>query len=105
MAFEGRDEAANLGAPPKPAPRGSMAAAAPQAVDQFCRLTGRAPDSVTGAKKSDDGDGWSFLVDVVELERSPPTMSIMATYRVESDSEGNLVSYERLRRFTRCATD
>jgi hypothetical protein len=83
--------------------RGSLVAVAQQAVEQFSKLSGRVPESVTGVKA--EGDGWSLLVDVVELERTPPTMSVLATYRVDSDRDGNLASYERLRRFTRSTTD
>ncbi|HEX3590338.1 MAG TPA: gas vesicle protein GvpO, partial [Pseudonocardiaceae bacterium] len=54
--------------------------------------------------KSDDG-GWSVLVDVVELERVPQSTSLLATYRVDVDDRGRLVSYERLRRFTLGAAD
>jgi hypothetical protein len=50
-------------------------------------------------------DGWSVLVDVVELERVPSTTSVMATYRVEIDSNGDVTGYERLRRFTRGSVD
>lgn len=84
-------------------PRGSLMAVAIQAMEQFAKLSGRVPESVTGAKT--EGDGWSLLVDVVELERTPPTMSVIATYRVDSDRDGNLSSFERLRRFTRNSTD
>lgn len=74
------------------------------AVSEFRSLTGRAPDSVTGVRPGDDG-GWSVLVDVVELERVPDSTSVMATYRVDLDATGGLTSYERLRRYSRGATD
>jgi hypothetical protein len=82
---------------------GSLIGVASQAVAQFSKLSGRAAESVTGAKA--EGEGWSLLVDVVELERTPPTLSVLATYRVDTDHDGNLLSYERLRRFTRNAID
>jgi len=82
---------------------GGLIGVASQAVAQFAKLNGRTPESVTGAKA--EREGWSILVDVVELERTPPTLSVMATYRVDTDRDGNLVSYERLRRFTRDTTD
>ena len=74
-------------------------------MEQFAELTGRAPDSVTGARSLENGDGWSVLVDVVELDRIPASTSVLATYRVDLDSDGELTSYERLRRYTRGATD
>lgn len=75
------------------------------AMRQFRELTGRAPDSVTGARSLEDGKGWSVLVDVVELERVPTTTSVMATYRVDLDRDGELTGYERLRRFSRGSVD
>lgn len=72
---------------------------------QFAELTGRTPDSVTGARALEDGQGWSVLVDVVELERIPSSTSVLATYRVDLDRSGSITGYERLRRYTRGATD
>jgi hypothetical protein len=71
---------------------------------EFRSLTGREPDSVTGVR-TEDGGGWSVLVDVVELERIPSSTSVMATYRVDVDEHGELTGYERLRRYNRGATD
>lgn len=46
-----------------------------------------------------------MLVDVVELARIPDSTSVMATCRVDVDGTGELGACERLRRFTRGATD
>jgi hypothetical protein len=75
-----------------------------EALDQFEVMTGKQPDSVSGVRRSDEG-GWSVLVDVLELERVPSSTSVMATYRVDVDAEGELLSYERLRRYSRGTTD
>ena len=75
------------------------------ALTQFQQLTGRAPESVTGARSLENGDGWSVLVDVVELDRIPSSTSILATYRVDLDGGGSITGSERLRRYTRGATD
>jgi gas vesicle protein GvpO len=77
---------------------------AAHAVQEFTALYGHPAHQVTGIRKSDDG-GWSVLVDVVELERIPQSTSLLATYRVDVDERGQLVSYERLRRFTYGAAD
>jgi hypothetical protein len=90
--------------PPESPARLSAAEAIRAAVGQFRTLTGRDPDGVTGVRKSAEG-GWSVLVDVVELERIPATTSVMATYRVDVDSLGELLACERLRRYTRGTTD
>jgi hypothetical protein len=80
------------------------AAAIRAAADQFVALTGQQPESVTGIRPSPEG-GWSVLVDVVELDRVPTTTSIMATYRIDLDGAGELLSCERLRRYTRGTVD
>jgi len=92
----------------KPASRNgtkSLGSAVHAAMQQFADLTGRTPDSVTGARSLENGDGWSVLVDVVELERIPASTSVLATYRVDLDGDGSITGYERLRRYTRGATD
>jgi hypothetical protein len=93
MATEG-EKSANL----------SMGDAIGMAVRQFSTLAGSQPKAVTGARKLAEG-GWSVLVDVVELERIPASTSVIATYRVDLDGDGELASYERLRRFNVGATD
>jgi len=83
--------------------RGGLVSVLHSALDQFAQLTGQRPERVSGVRPADDG--WSVLADVVELERIPSTTSVLATYRVDVDEEGNLRGYERLRRFVRGATD
>ncbi|MFI9389654.1 gas vesicle protein [Streptomyces bauhiniae] len=73
------------------------------AADQLTELIGRAPDSISALKPTNDG--WEADVEVLELERVPDTTSVMATYRVTLDKEGDLVSYERTRRYTRGQID
>lgn len=83
-------------------PRGSLRDVTRQAVADFSDLTGQTTIGVSGARP--EKDGWSLLVDVLELERIPPTTSVLATYRVDTDAEGNLRSYERLRRYLQSET-
>jgi hypothetical protein len=73
------------------------------ALVQFAELSGQEPDRVSGIRPADDG--WSLLVDVVDLERVPATTSVMSTYRVDVDENGELTGYERIRRFTRSSVD
>jgi hypothetical protein len=82
---------------------GGMAAAVRRAVTDFAVFVQQEPERISGIRRSDDG--WSVLVDVLELERVPATTSVLATYRVDLDSEGEIRGYERLRRFTRATTD
>ncbi|MEU9802997.1 gas vesicle protein [Streptomyces sp. NPDC051000] len=85
--------------PAAPGPAVAMRAAA----RQLAELLGRHPDSVSSLKPTEDG--WEAHVEVVELERIPDTTSVMASYRVTLDGEGELISYERTRRYTRGMID
>ncbi|MFD5428577.1 gas vesicle protein [Streptomyces sp. NPDC127084] len=73
------------------------------AAEQLTELLGRRPESVSALKPTDDG--WEADVEVLELERIPETTSVMASYRVTLDKEGDLVAYERTRRYTRGQID
>src|SRR3954451_21715968 len=87
----------------QPSAAGRLGRVITVALAEFAELIGHSPHAVTGARP--DGDGWSLLIDVVEVERIPATISVLATYRVDTDSSGHLTSYERLRRFTRNSTE
>ncbi|MBE3202568.1 gas vesicle protein GvpO [Parafrankia sp. CH37] len=80
-----------------------LATVASRCLEEFGMLVGQTPERVTGARRTDSG--WSFLVDLTELERIPSTTSVIATYRLDVDDRGCLMGYERLRRFVRGATD
>ncbi|MFE5484414.1 gas vesicle protein [Streptomyces sp. NPDC056527] len=81
----------------------NAASAMRSAGEQLAQLLGRAPDSVSSLKPTDDG--WEAQVEVLELERIPDTTSVMASYRVALNEEGELISYERTRRYTRGMID
>ena len=78
-------------------------AAMRSAAGQLAQLLGRPPDSVSSLKPTEDG--WEAQVEVVELERIPDTTSVMASYKVALDPQGQLVSYERTRRYSRGMID
>ena len=82
---------------------GGISSVVTAALEQFAGLTRMEPVGVTGVRREEDG--WSVLVDVVELERIPSTTDVMATYRVDVDGSGELCGYERLRRFSRGSVD
>jgi len=73
------------------------------AAEQLTQLLGRAPQSVSALKPTDQG--WEALVEVVEVERIPETSSVMASYKVVLDPAGGLMGYERVRRYTRAQVD
>jgi hypothetical protein len=72
-------------------------------MEQLSELLGRHPDSVSALKPTEEG--WEAVVEVVELPRIPDTTSVMASYRVALDEEGELISYERTRRYSRGMID
>ncbi|NJP53021.1 gas vesicle protein [Streptomyces sp. SBST2-5] len=74
-----------------------------QARGQLAELTGMEAESVTSFEQTDEG--WSLEVEVLELERVPDTMSLMASYQVELDSDGQLTGYRRVRRYERGRSD
>ncbi|MGW2262712.1 gas vesicle protein GvpO [Streptomyces sp. NPDC004749] len=90
-----------------PVRRGPRRVSAPQAMrsasEQLEELLGRAPESVSAVRPTDEG--WQADVEVEELSRVPETTSVMASYRVSLDEEGALMSYERTRRYTRGQID
>ncbi|MFE9928512.1 gas vesicle protein [Streptomyces sp. NPDC005533] len=101
---EGQDrERSRRTAPRRRSGKAGAAAAMRAAAQQLAELLGRLPDSVSSLKPTEDG--WEAQVEVVELERIPDTTSVMASYRVALDEDGELISYERTRRYTRGMID
>jgi hypothetical protein len=71
--------------------------------DQLVVLTGRPAFGVSGLTRTEEG--WIVRVDLVELERIPPSTSVLASYEVELDEQGALMGYERTRRYHLSQTD
>lgn len=69
------------------------------AMDQLAQLVGRTSDSVSRLERTEAG--WSFQVEIVELERIPQSTSVLGSYTVETDDDGNVQSYGRTRRYYR----
>ncbi|MFE7323812.1 gas vesicle protein [Streptomyces sp. NPDC057565] len=80
---------------------------APQAMryaaEQLEELLGRSPESVSAVQPTEGG--WEAQVEVMELERIPDTTSVMASYRVKLDQDGELMAYEQTRRYARGQID
>ncbi|MDA5141243.1 MULTISPECIES: gas vesicle protein GvpO [Streptomyces] len=70
---------------------------------QLAELTGMTAESVSSFEQTEEG--WALEVEVLELERVPDTMSLMASYQVELDPEGQLTGYRRVRRYERGRAD
>ncbi|MFI1766623.1 gas vesicle protein [Streptomyces sp. NPDC020800] len=87
----------------RPARQHSAAWAMRRAAGQLEELLGRGPESVSAIKPTEEG--WEADVEVLELERVPETTSVLGTYHVTLDEEGDLLAYERTRRYTRGQID
>ncbi|MEV0636621.1 gas vesicle protein [Streptomyces sp. NPDC050619] len=74
-----------------------------QARAQLAELTGMAAETVSSFEQTEDG--WSLEVEVMELARVPDTMSLMASYQVDLDPQGQLTGYRRVRRYERGRAD
>jgi hypothetical protein len=80
-------------------PRLSAAEASREGLRQITELTGKDPESVTGVTLSEDG--WLVTVEVVEDRRIPSSADILSTYETEISGDGELLSYQRVRRYSR----
>ncbi|MFF4358974.1 gas vesicle protein [Streptomyces sp. NPDC001604] len=74
-----------------------------EARTQLAELTGMSAETVSSFEQTEDG--WSLEVEVLELARVPDTMSLMASYQVDLDPEGQLTGYRRVRRYERGRAD
>ena len=70
---------------------------------QLGELTGMSAENVSSFEQTEDG--WTLEVEVLELARVPDTMSLMASYQVDLDSDGQLTGYRRVRRYERGRAD
>jgi hypothetical protein len=82
---------------------GDLGSIVREAIHQFVEVNGTKPEQVSGVRSTDEG--WSILVEVLDLERVPSTTSVLSTYRVDVDSDGQLLGFERVRRYVRSSTD
>jgi hypothetical protein len=79
--------------------RMSATRAARRAAEAVSELTGHAVETVISLEPCDEG--WKIGVEVVETRRIPDSADILASYEVQLDSGGDLVSYRRTQRFAR----
>ena len=69
------------------------------AKQELAGLTGLETDTVSGLRH--DGEGWHVTVELVDLRRIPPSSDVLESYEVLLDEDGEILSYERVRRYTR----
>ena len=66
---------------------------------QIAELTGKRPETVTEVRPN--GDNWTVGVEVIEDRRIPSSTDLMGLYEIDIDRSGDLLSYRRVRRYTR----
>jgi hypothetical protein len=74
-----------------------------RAKEQLAVLTGRMPETVSSLAPSDDG--WRLTIEVLEIEKIPDTTSVMASYGIEVDDDGNVLEFDFLSRYNRGQMD
>jgi Gas vesicle synthesis protein GvpO len=72
--------------------------------EQVAAVTGHRVESISGFHR-DKRNGWVVDVEVLELERVPNTMDLLATYTVTLNEDGDVEGFERRRRYHRAAVE
>jgi hypothetical protein len=75
-----------------------------RARDEVQEVTGHHVESISGFQRDGD-DSLTVTVEVLEVERIPSTMDLLATYVVTLSGDGEVVGLERRRRYHRAAVD
>ena len=70
------------------------------APEYITEITQRRPEQTTAVEATDEG-GWIVEVQVVEDRRIPPSADMLALYEIELDGDGELLAYQRTRRYMR----
>jgi hypothetical protein len=79
--------------PPKPLQLARLAGR------QLEQLSGRRVDGTSGLERTEEG--WRIVLELVEAARIPPSTDVLGSYEVIVDDEGDLLRYERIRRYIR----
>ncbi|MFG2312278.1 gas vesicle protein [Streptomyces sp. NPDC048566] len=85
-----------------PSVRGAVHAAR-AARESLADLIGHPAEGVSAVAREEDG--WVVVVDVLEMARIPDTTSLLASYEVRLDQDGELLEYRRVRRYRRGSAD
>ncbi len=75
-----------------------------KAREQAADLTGKEVESVSAFERDGD-DEWLVTVEVLELERVPNTMDILASYELKLSDDGDVRAFHRRGRYHRASQD
>jgi len=70
--------------------------------EQLTEITGLKAETVSSFVKTQDG--YQVIIDLLELANVPDTHDVLATYETQVDEKGNIISYQRTRRYRRNET-
>jgi hypothetical protein len=85
--------------PREGASAGTVRSIAARAREQLQELQGRDAESITALERT--REGWRVTCEVLEVERIPNSTDVLATYVIELDGDGELIAFERVRRYYR----
>jgi hypothetical protein len=74
-------------------------AAVRAALAEVLELTSKQPENIVGVQRT--SEGWTIDFEVIEDRRIPSSADILATYQAAIDVEGELMTFRRLRRYSR----
>jgi hypothetical protein len=74
------------------------------AMQEAADLTGKPVEGVCGLERDGD-EAWIVTVEVLELERVPNTMDILASYEIRLSDDGEVLGFHRRGRYHRAAED
>ncbi len=63
------------------------------------QITGLRPNTVSKVQK--ENTGWLVNIDMIEHKSIPESRDVIATYELMLDGDGNMLNYQRVRRFIR----
>lgn len=89
--------------PRRAAPPGDARRIVQRAREQLNELHGAEAESVSGVRRT--ADGWCVGLEVVEVHRIPESTDVLATYEVEVDDDGELLTFARTGRYYRSEAD
>ena len=74
-----------------------------RAREQLRDLRGADAETVSSIRRTPDG--WRVGLDIVEVHRIPESTDLLATYELDLDGDGNLITFERTARYHRSEAD
>jgi hypothetical protein len=77
----------------------SLTEVALRAKEQLSSITGLPVSTVSSLQHG--ADGWHVITELIEMRRIPDSSDILATYELLLDESGQLMSYQRTRRYAR----